>query len=91
MPHRQIAIDFEFPRDEQLAEEQSLVSRVRALGEDLFREFSRNGQAIIMSTTSMRLQTALAHTFLQSPYGKRFAFYQQTAGAPQACGYRAYL
>ena len=47
MPNRQIIIDFDFPEDEQLAADQSLVARIRALGEDLYREFSRNGQAII--------------------------------------------
>ena len=47
MPNRQIVIDFDFPDDEQLASEQSLVSRIRTLGEDLFREFSQNGQAIL--------------------------------------------
>jgi hypothetical protein len=47
MPHRRIVIEFHFPQDEQVASEQSLVSRVRNLGEDLFREFSRNGQAIL--------------------------------------------
>ncbi len=47
MPRRRIVIEFEFPQDEQLVSEQSLVSRVRDLGEDLFREFSRNGQAIL--------------------------------------------
>ena len=47
MPHRRIVIEFEFPQDEQLVSDQSLVSRVRNLGEDLFREFSRNGQAIL--------------------------------------------
>ena len=47
MPRRRIVIEFEFPQDEQLVSERSLVSRVRNLGEDLFREFSRNGQAIL--------------------------------------------
>ena len=47
MPNRQIVIDFDFPDDEQLASEQSLVHRIRCLGEDLFREFSQNGQAIL--------------------------------------------
>jgi hypothetical protein len=47
MPQRRIVIDFEFPQDEQLVSEQSLVSRIRNFGEDLFREFSKNGQAIL--------------------------------------------
>jgi len=47
VPHRQIVIEFQFPLDKQLVSDQSLVSRVRNLGEDLFREFSRNGQAIL--------------------------------------------
>ena len=47
MPRRRIVIEFEFPQDERLVSEQSLVSRVRNFGEDLFREFSRNGQAIL--------------------------------------------
>jgi hypothetical protein len=47
MPYRQIVIDFECAQDEQLVSEQTLVARVRALGEDLFRKFSRNGHAII--------------------------------------------
>jgi hypothetical protein len=47
MPHRRVVIEFEFPQDEQMVSEQDLVSRVRNLGEDLFREFSRNGQAIL--------------------------------------------
>jgi hypothetical protein len=47
MPNRRIVIDFVFPEDEQLVSEQSLVSRVRNFGEDLFREFSRSGEAIL--------------------------------------------
>ena len=47
MPHRQIVIEFKFPLDKQMVSDQSLVARVRNLGEDLFREFSRNGQAIL--------------------------------------------
>src|SRR5260221_5391634 len=47
MLRRRILMEFEFRQDEQLVSEQSLVSRVRDLGEDLFREFSRNGQAIL--------------------------------------------
>jgi hypothetical protein len=47
MPHRRIVVEFKFPQDEQLVSEQSLVGRVRDLGEDLFREFSRNGQATL--------------------------------------------
>jgi hypothetical protein len=47
MQRRRIVIEFEFPQDEQLVSEQSLVARVRDLGEDLFREFSQNGQAIL--------------------------------------------
>ena len=45
MAHRQIHIDFQYPQDQRLVSEQSLVARVRALGEDLFREFSPNGKA----------------------------------------------
>jgi hypothetical protein len=47
MAQRQIVIEFEFPHDERLIPEQSLVNRVRNLGEDLFREFSQNNHAII--------------------------------------------
>ena len=47
MPHRRIVIEFDLPQDEQLVSEQSLVARVRDLGEDLFREFSRNGEALL--------------------------------------------
>jgi len=47
MAHRRIVIDFDFPPDERQVLEQSLVSRVRAFGEDLFREFSRNEQAVL--------------------------------------------
>jgi hypothetical protein len=47
MARRRIVIDFDFPSDEREISEQSLVSRVRAFGEDLFREFSRNEQAIL--------------------------------------------
>ena len=47
MAHRRIVINFDFPSDEREVSEQSLVSRVRAFGEDLFREFSRNEQAIL--------------------------------------------
>jgi hypothetical protein len=47
MAQRRIVIDFDFPSGERQVSEQSLVSRVRAFGEDLFREFSRSGQAIL--------------------------------------------
>ena len=47
MAQRRIVIDFDFPSDERQVSEQSLVSRVRAFGEDLFREFSRNEQAVL--------------------------------------------
>ena len=47
MAHRRIIINFDFPSDERQVSEQSLVHRVRVFGEDLFREFSRNEQAIL--------------------------------------------
>jgi hypothetical protein len=47
MAQRRIVIDFDLPSDERQVSEQSLVSRVRAFGEDLFREFSRNEQAVL--------------------------------------------
>ena len=47
MAHRRIVINFDFPADERRVMEDSLVSRVRAFGEDLFREFSHNEQAVL--------------------------------------------
>jgi hypothetical protein len=66
MSKRQIIIDFDFSPEDQLASEQSLVARVRALGEDLFREFRKNGEAILdIRDSRQRNQPSFADPIFQ--------------------------
>lgn len=75
-----------------MVSEQDLVSRVRNLGEDLFREFSRNGQAILSLHEVDRAINRLSLTLSSNRHtGSVIALYQQTANAPQPNGYRAHL
>jgi hypothetical protein len=60
---RKIAIDFNVPDDPQLVDDQQLISRIRNFEEDLEREFSRTGHAVVnvgrIDVTRPRLSIAL--------------------------------
>jgi hypothetical protein len=87
MAQCRIVIDFDFPSDERQVSEQSLVSRVRAFGEDLFREFSRNEQAVLTLGEVDSAVDQLSLTLSSNKHaGSVMRFINKTACSPQLGG-----